>query len=87
MELLSLGTGRIELLSGKVTRRAGRTSFSFVIVARRQFIGLCFSSIQVAPIGADADFHDQGHGEFVHAFHFFFDEGFQRFALFCRGFK
>ena len=26
---------------------------------------------QVAPVGAGADFHDDGHRQFVHAFHFF----------------
>jgi hypothetical protein len=26
---------------------------------------------QVAPVGPGADFHDDGHGQFVDAFHFF----------------
>ena len=43
---------------------------------------LRWDSVQVPPVWSDADFHNQRHGEFVHAFHLFLDQLFQRFALF-----
>src|SRR6266699_1347231 len=40
-----------------------------------------FQSIQVAPVGAGADFDDDRHRQFVDAFHFFLDYFFQLGAL------
>src|SRR6267378_74141 len=78
-------------LSGVMNSKPSHESLTARTARRDAWPALRFSAwsclLQVAPVGPEADFHYDGHSQFVNAFHLFLNESLQLAALLPRCFE